>query len=89
MPGQLSLRPQETGAGQVGGGRELEPGRQWNMERPGWIIYGMVISAWEDNGMPRLDYLCDGDGETAFHTRNSLREETQEEAQRKREIKGT
>lgn len=84
MPGTLSLRPQETGAGQVGGGRELEPGRQWNMERPGWIIYGMVISAWrregagarEDNGMPRLDYLLRGDGETAFHTRNSLREET-------------
>lgn len=54
------------------------------MERPGWIIYGMVISAWrqegagarEDNGMPRLDYLLRGDGETAFHTRNSLREET-------------
>lgn len=70
------------------------------MERPGWIIYGVVISAWrregagaqEDNGMPRLDYLWRGDGETAFHTRNSLREETRARAgrgpEKERETKG-
>lgn len=52
---------------------ELEPGRQWNMERPGWIWHEQWMRPAEQEDRPgdNQRYWMDllrGDGETAFHT---------------------